>query len=271
MIATEKLPSSTTGISNLKVSIMGYLFTFGCYSHSDDGNLKKYNAYIYSMKLFAMCCFLLTFGFVFKGCTPSEPPSVKFLGQFSIGSEAESYIKFNPGSYWVYENSETGILDTVFMNSYVSEDIDFLGERNSFIREDVQFSWRNGTTIVEYKLQHPWVDITPEPVLDSFVFYTFKPVEVPILNFFYPFVVGSKRYYGGQETTINAIHETYLLNGKEYKNVVEFELDVNFQANDYRTFSFWAQDVGLIQQDFYISLSMEFVESNKLISHQIVP
>ena len=106
------------------------------------------------------------FSGIMTSCNPDDEP--QYLGEFRLGAEGEAYIKFEPGSYWVYENDQTGERDSIVMQWYRSSLKHLKGERNDFYREDIQFRWYGSFTgVYDFYTLHPFADLTTGSLLES--------------------------------------------------------------------------------------------------------
>ena len=120
------------------------------------------------MKNFVLKFLVLSIAFGLTCCKPDDEPT--YLGEFRLGEEGESYIKFEPGSYWIYENDMTQELDTIVMDYYYSTMRKFEGLKREYYREDISFGWRTRATgAYVFRSLHPFADLTPEESFQSSV------------------------------------------------------------------------------------------------------
>ena len=165
------------------------------------------------------------FSGIMTSCNPDDEP--QYLGEFRLGAEGEAYIKFEPGSYWVYENDQTGERDSFTMYSYYSELKNFSGISNSFEKEIIDINWLKNDRIDYYfEPKTPFPDATRReglnPSTDIFTYRFYHSGSVGSCIFFYPF---SPEYAGsvsGQTTTVT-VHDSLQVKGRWYYDVAEFE------------------------------------------------
>jgi hypothetical protein len=81
------------------------------------------------MKVTKLILLLSLLPFILSTCKDDEP---QYLGEFRLGAEGEAYIKFEPGSYWVYENDMTGERDSFEMRDYNAKVETYEGFEYSF-------------------------------------------------------------------------------------------------------------------------------------------
>ncbi|PCJ67735.1 MAG: hypothetical protein COA58_00955 [Bacteroidetes bacterium] len=195
-------------------------------------------------------------------CKPDE--DIPVTGEYRLGPKGEAYIKFTPGSYWIYENDKSKELDTITMQWYYSKMINLKGERNSFSREDIDL--KMGPYI--FDLQHPYPDATPSPLPHVFVFHTQKgPSRSGI--FFYPFDTNLQGGNSGQVTKLNQLHDSLKIQDQWYYDVAEFEADIDYIWDERRTKYFWAKNIGLVKREKYMNFTEEYIEGWELIDFDV--
>ncbi len=116
------------------------------------------------MKVTKLILLLSLLPFILTTCKDDEP---QYLGEFRLGAEGEAYIKFEPGSYWVYENDMTGERDSIVMDYYRSEMRHFQGLEREYYREDISFKWESNNGVYIFNSVHPFADLTPESAFQS--------------------------------------------------------------------------------------------------------
>ena len=204
---------------------------------------------------------------ILSSCDPDDDFEI-VNGEYRLGAEGESYIKFEPGSYWVYQNDQTGERDSMTMKWYHSEMLHFKGHRNNFYREDIDLDMGHYT----FDLQHPFVDATPSPMAHVFVFYVQGRQFSRSGIFFYPFDENLQGGNSGQITVLNQVHDSLQVQGQWYYDVAEFEVDRDYI---YRTLQtdhtkyYWAKHVGLIKRSLLEEHSDLEVESWELIDYEV--
>jgi len=224
------------------------------------------------MKVFKFLSLLCLIPLLLNSCKDDEP---QYLGEFRLGAEGESYIKFEPGSYWVYENDKTGEIDSVSMIYYQSNIRYFEGNRNTFHREDIAFQWRGSkTSYYSFRTVHPFVD-SPDPAdLRGVRMFNFpcRNIGNSVGMFFYDIGMTSESLGGGvsgQITTLRNKFDSLQVQDKWYYDVVEFEVDQDYSWDERRTKYFWAKNVGLIKREQYMNFTDEFLQSWELTFYNV--
>lgn len=216
--------------------------------------------------------------YVFTACV-EEDNLPQYLGEFKLGAEGEAYIKFEPGSYWIYENTKTKQLDTAVMKWYSSSMANFDGERRKYSREQIEFRWQ--TTRGEYRFSHGNVyeDLTWDSTWNKSVrhwgFALTGPSGIPSTVISTPpnldFVGGGT---SGQKVAINKIHDSLQVQNKWYYKVAEFELDSDpsyYTLYTDHTKYYWARNVGLVRRVLLEEHTTTEVESWDIIEYNVTP
>ena len=213
--------------------------------------------------------------YIFTSCV-EEDNLPQYLGEFKLGPEGEAYIKFEPGSYWIYENTKTKQLDTAIMKWYTSYMANFDGERRKYSREQIEFRWQ--TTRGEFRFSHGNVyqDLTSDSTWNKSVrhwgFALTGPSGIPSDVVSLPpnldVVSGST---SGQRTSIVKIHDSLQVQGKWYYQVAEFEVNPDPAMNGRIGKYFWAKGIGLIKREKFEHWTFEYTEGWELIDYNITP
>lgn len=223
-----------------------------------------------SKTLLLLSLSIIIFGLMF--CNPDDEPVNH--GEFRLGPEGEAYIKFEPGSYWIYENDSTSERDTVVMDYYRSSMRHFKGDRNEFYREDINLRWVATSGVYEFSTPHPYVDATP---LDVGLYHFGMPcsrVGVGAVSMIYfPFSLAQGGLVSGQSTYLNRRYDSLQINEKWYYDVVEFEID-NDWSWDFRPYSnhtkyYWSKNIGMIKKVLLEEQSEVELEIWNLVDYKI--
>lgn len=195
------------------------------------------------------------------------------MGEFRLGPEAEAYIKFSKGSYWVYKNTITLKLDTVRVNWYSSELLHFKSEKNDYYRENINVRWTGTISgFYDFKTLHPYVDLPPERLSKSVHHFALPCTKSggTTSMIFLPIKKDGGGGVSGQTTTFNQLHDSLLVQNRWYYDVAEFEVDIDYTQNDWRGVYYWAKNIGLIKREKYTTFTSEYIEGWELTDYFIV-
>jgi hypothetical protein len=178
--------------------------------------------------------FIFIYGCLFISCK-KEPE------YYPLSSEFEKYYLFQQGSFWVYKNDSTGVLDSVYLNlppqyfdiiyeesgpKYERVFLDVSSLNFSAYRADAAFY--EGHDVLQMRFPtHPDYDL---PVLISG-----------------GMAVEHYDHHNGYYRYIESYREM-TLNGKDYSDVIQtqaFFLNDNYSVDEYRFY--FAKNVGLIK------------------------
>ena len=226
------------------------------------------------MKVFRLLAILSLIPLLLNSCKDDEP---QYLGEFRLGAEGESYIKFEPGSYWVYENDKTGERDSVVMDYYYSEMRHFKGVEREYYREHIAFKWRiNESGSYTHITGHPFVDLTPNSTWEETVrrwsFISSPEASSSSTMIWVPVSFETGGGVSGQLTRRTIIHDSLLVAGEWYHDVAVFEVDNDWIWNTFNTNHtkyYWAKNVGLIRRVLLEENSIVELESFNLIKYQV--
>jgi hypothetical protein len=221
------------------------------------------------MKVTKLILLLSLLPFILTTCKDDEP---QYLGEYRLGAEGEAYIKFEPGSYWVYENDMTGERDSIVMDYYRSEMRPFQGLEREYYREHIEFGWKKNTagSYRSYCI-HPFVDLTPDATwhesVRSWYFYTSPEaasagtiVSVPINK-----DISNGIANGYQSSFLDSLQ----VQGEWYYDVAVFEVDNDWIWDSKPTKYYWAKTVGLVKKEQFKHQSGEYVQGWHLIKYQV--
>ena len=223
------------------------------------------------MKVTKLILLLSLLPFILTTCKDDEP---QYLGEFRLGAEGEAYIKFEPGSYWVYENDMTGERDSFEMRDYNAKVETYEGFEYSFQKENVEFSWyKNQTSVYYFEPFGVFADATRRPGLnpstDMYTFTHYTPGFSGSCIFYYPF---SSEYTGsvsGQQTIVSSIYDSLQVQGEWYYDVAVFEVDNDPLLDNKPSKYYWAKNVGLIKKEKFKHWTNEYIEGWHLVKYQV--
>jgi hypothetical protein len=225
------------------------------------------------MKVTKLILLLSLLPFVLTMCKDDEP---QYLGEFRLGAEGEAYIKFEPGSYWVYENDMTGERDSIVMEYYRSKLRHFQGLEREYYREDISFKWESNNGVYIFNSVHPFADLTPESAFQSnsrhWAMPCNKQVVGPSAIMHMPPTLTSGGGVSGQISTHRLTHDSLQVQGEWFYDVAVFEVDNDWIWNTFNTNHtkyYWAKNVGLIRRVLLEETSQVEVESYNLIKYQV--
>lgn len=193
-------------------------------------------------------------------CNPDKPdPDPTDLGFFALG-EAKDYVYFKPGTWWVYQNTKTGLRDSIVVTFSLLDTLEGTSKKWHNTEEIFNVrshSYSNGNNYSLYHRQGA-VEVINQPKV--FIITTLvrsEPYEGEIEPFYYPFNFiekGSNAGYGLQCTTIK---DTMTINGKIYNDVAIFFIrndNIEPSPKDGKPAKYyWAKNFGLIQKDLFDS------------------
>ena len=209
---------------------------------------------------------LLLLPFFLIRCIDGGEKLPEQIGPFQLAAEGKAYIKFTPGTWWVYKNTKTKALDTIIYDNYTEKMLHFKGERYEYDREDIQFNMHSKTWgyTQRYESGQPFVDYTWAKENQKTYWFIKSQSENGGGGFAGEIFIFSYDF----DTTLNGnegkvdihLHPTFTVQGQTYQNVVEFEI---FQDGTWRdgvgdswhTSYFWAPKTGIVRRVKYQSIS----------------
>ena len=192
-------------------------------------------------------------------CNPDKPdPGPTDLGFFALG-EAKDYVYFKPGTWWVYENTRTGLRDSIVVTYSLLDTLEATSKK-WHIKEELFYvkshSLSTGHYYDFYERQGA-VEITAQP--KGYIIPTLErnqPYEGEIDPFYYPFDI-FKGKNGDYEAFCLTVKDTILIKGKVYDNVAVFFIKRDViepsPKNGKPAKYYWAKNYGLIKKDLFDS------------------
>ena len=222
------------------------------------------------MKVTKLILLLSLLPFILTTCKDDEP---QYLGEFRLGAEGEAYIKFEPGSYWVYENDMTGERDSIVMDYYRSKMRHFQGLEREYYREDISFKWESNNGVYIFNSVHPFADLTPESAFQSNSRHWAMPcnrqVVGPSAIMHMPPTLTSGGGVSGQLSTHRLTHDSLQVQGEWYYDVAVFEVDNDPLLDNKPSKYYWAKNVGLIKKEKFKHWTNEYIEGWHLVKYQV--
>ena len=197
-------------------------------------------------------------------CKPEPPdPQPTDLGFFGLG-EAKDYVYFKKGTWWVYQNTRTGQLDTIVVYNSILDTSERISKKWKYIDEVFAVDSRSISTAHYYHLYERYgpVDVINRPrnlIIPNFE--RREPFEGDINPFYYPFNDPIANYCITVKDTMNIM-------GKIYSKVAVFYI----QSDDSEPIPlknkpakyYWAKNYGLVQKDLFDS---KFIGDTSLVYH----
>ena len=205
---------------------------------------------------------ILVLSTLFAGClNPRDTGPTKIVNRL-IPADLKAYWDFHPGSYWIYEDSATGKLDTVtvvdrqqvIFDSELVYDSDTKGicERLSLEMETSAgptyyygINTAHGSDKIPYYMTSNWSRVGGISAVASGV------------CFVYPLIVGNTTYdpfpHRTDTLSINAIHHQAF----GFDSVVQINQTYNIVEGEQYTRWFWAKNVGIIRKVWIDSARVE--------------
>ncbi len=212
------------------------------------------------------------FSGIMTSCNPDDEP--QYLGEFRLGAEGEAYIKFEPGSYWVYENDQTGERDSIVMQWYNSQMLHFEGRTRDYYREHIQFQWRGNSGEYTFASVHPFVDLTPQEQFERSSVHWAIPCSKTAIGYsammHMPPRFDRNGGVSGQTSGLNTVHDSLQVKGQWYFDVAEFEVSNDWIWDSKPTKYFWAKHVGLIKREKYAHWTNEYIEGWELVNYEVI-
>ena len=227
------------------------------------------------MKKFLFVFFMLLLG---QGCRKNDPDAIR--GVYLFPQEVKDYTLFLPGTYWVYQDSISGIEDCVFVKN-ISMGIDTIASSsNSGGKEVVEFfgyetarSYDNYTYY--YSSNTSFSDLCIDNNEKRPCFWTNRE-KYGLGNYFggsfcflYEFYDGAWSYSGWasgySKVSVVSHWKSITLNSILYNSVVEINDNKNITENNNNTNFFFAKNIGIVRK--------ELLDSNQtwnLIRYNIV-
>lgn len=209
-----------------------------------------------------------------KDCHEDGTCAAEFY-RIKINNEVKSYLLAQPGSYWIYKNTATNELDTQICTYFRIDSIKAKGTRNDTKHINIEYDRMKRYIKSSY---NQWVydEETNRNTPDASSYNNGRTLfnravggEGEIEPFFYPFIPGIGAGTGSSYTSFIGMDTTLTIQGKNYANVVRFEIDKDDiwerKLNCIRSNNiyYWAKDIGLIKKEMKTcNMSWELIEYN---------
>ncbi len=188
------------------------------------------------------------------GECPPENYRIKF-------GDVKDYLFAKPGSYWIYENSVTGLLDTQTCIEFTYDSFIVRGTEKYSGHITLEYDRMFRTISSSYNKVY-YYEMTNANTPDDKQFNNNNVKLERISNmdiatnypFIYPFHPGIVSGDGTALTKFVQLDSIMVLKGKPFQLVVQMDIDIDLlrekDCPDYSPTSYyWAKDVGLIKKD----------------------
>jgi hypothetical protein len=179
-------------------------------------------------------------------CTCYKPDPVPY---YPIPEESKQYIIFPKGSYWIYEESNSLNIDTVYL--YRSEIEQFDGAT------DLGYNYKLYTAGFKSTFTGDSTRGFGGPFLSDQTKWAYRefiinsPLVQLILTFLHPLTVGETRRYAEDFALMYESHaEAMDINGVTYYSVMVFKHNIMIQPNQAERI-FYAKNVGVIRRELF--------------------
>ncbi len=188
----------------------------------------------------------------------------------TMPKEMYDYGYFLPGTYWVYEDSVSGAIDSVWVwDAY--KGIDTLGRNNSngldagiydwfeIKTTSTHFNcdyyyWANSSRVAANKYYHLYREIISPSIISESI------------SFFYPPEVGKMLFnYGDDTLQVKNFFSNIIMNTQEFSNAAIMRQSQNSTEEDKESFFTYAQKSGLIEKKIPLGN-----ENWKLIRYNVI-
>ena len=204
-----------------------------------------------TLKSISILSLLLLSIFFLETCKP-EDEAGKTYGPYTLG-EANDYLNFKPGSWWVYQHNKSGLYDTLVLKSISIRSQTFTG-KNTVIKDMVNMLIYSTTTGYEYKYYTLPPNPDAKPEILKKIFFQFrhgksKPGDYQgeTVSFYYPFDLTQSGGGSPGESKYEGIDSILLIKGYYFNNVRRFRQEYDGCFSNKTAKYYWAKDVGLIK------------------------
>ncbi len=193
----------------------------------------------------------------FTGCKPDKIVEDPYQDH-TMPKEMYDYGYFLPGTYWVYEDSVSGAIDSVWVwDAYKGRDT--LGRSNSSGLDEGIYDWFKIKTRSSYFNADYYYWSNSSRAAKSYSFPVYREIlsssmlaETPCLRFHYEL---GKIYYGYSSVNsvdtqrCSAFFNSLILASNSFYSVIVYEQTKNYLEEDNHTYFYWAKNYGLIRKE----------------------
>jgi hypothetical protein len=207
-----------------------------------------------SFKFISFLSVLVLSVFFLETCKPDDDVN-KTYGPYTLG-EARDYIDFKPGSWWVYQNSKSGLYDTLVLKSISIRSQTFTG-KNTVIKDMVAMLIYSTTTKYEYKYYSSGANPDAKPeYLKNVNFISLwhgksksGDYNGETVSFFYPFDKNHTANISMFESSLIHKDTTIVLPKYTIDSVVVFKCKDDACWDSYDTKYYWGKNIGLVKKE----------------------
>ena len=213
---------------------------------------------------------------VLISCKKDKPIQPPVYSNYTPSQPVKDYAIFKPGTYWVYQDSTTHLLDSVWVYYYKETTDTFKKAENQYSVSPVYLyrtfsSKYRSNNLVEFNTTFEVVNgsnMVLESVIDSTGFVG------QYVKLFSPFIENKQMSYITQDNcTFLKAYPLITFNGSVYNNTIKYNHSrdfsnyyfINYQHFENKTNTYFASQIGMIRK--------EIPDSNKvwnLIRYHIV-
>jgi hypothetical protein len=186
----------------------------------------------------------------------NTPPPTYYLPQ-----EVKDYMYFQPGTYWVYKDSASGVLDSIIVteaNSEMFTDM-FDPPANKISHIEERFTIKTYSFLDDYEYDYIAFARGNNCSTDYCAYVRREKIipnntDVPYTYaLFYPFTIGYTPTAASPSVqSLSAKYDSLLVEGKYYKDVIEYYETKNSTETNQPTYFYIAKNYGVIRKKIWV-------------------
>jgi len=199
--------------------------------------------------------------FAFSSCKEElKPYCSEYPNECADIKGVKDYFAFNEGSYWVYEEVNSGAMDCVYVTSFYNDANSYYFDvEHHSVHSGYDYRFWTSSSAVENR------HVKKEEVSLLVKLSKYKPgdfVSESYCFIYYPTVGNLVHSDGGQpygydnELVVNSYYENYIIGNKTCSNVIVMTEEHTASENKQPTIKYYAEGIGLIRK--------ELIDSNQV-------
>jgi len=195
--------------------------------------------------------FLLIQLMIVWGCRKHDDDGSWMKPPLLIPDEVKAYSLFQPGSYWVYIDSVSERVDSVYVyeTSHSYDTVEYFNKprvyeiytvkmRSAMDGYDYEFEVNTTYSYYNDNMFNVWIE-------------KYKPGDYvgQTLLFLWPLNIGYDMNYVGTHIIVKDVIDLYLQNSETYKDVIQIYHDIGVEVSKNVT-NFIAKDFGIIRKEY---------------------